>query len=105
MTFARLLLVASSVAGSAVKNMKYTKTFASTDWTSGSTSDTLTIAAATHGKGTDIVAQVWVKNGNDYVASSGYPSVGVSISCASTGDITISTDAGDAFDGKIVILG
>ena len=105
MTFARLLLVASSAAGSAVKKMKYTKTFASTDWTSGGTSDTLTIAAATHGKGTDIVAQVWVKSGSDYIASSGYPSIGVSISCASTGDITISTDAGDAFDGKIVILG
>lgn len=90
--------------GSSVAATPYSDEFVVSDWTAGDSADTLSIAATTHKKGVDITVDVFKKNGSVYEMYSGYPQNGLTVSIDSDGNVTLSTESGDAFDGKIVIL-
>ena len=104
MTLARLLLIANAGGSGSVGKNPYSKTFAFSDWTSDSGTDTLTISAADHGKGAELIADVWTKNGTSYEKYASYPQNGFTVSVDTDGNITLSVATGDAFDGKIVVL-
>ena len=98
--YAKLLLVAKSVAEYAINNARYIKDFASSDFSSG---DNLVVSASEHGRGKKPSADVWRLSGTNYVKSEGYPSDGWLLSVDANGNITLSVDAGNAFSGRIIV--
>ena len=82
--------------------IKYTQTFITTDWTTGATESTLTIAATSHGKGTEpIFVEVWQDNGTEH-AKVGLNNITRN---DTSGDVTITVDnVSGAFNGFVVII-
>lgn len=86
------------------KKSVYTKTFVATtsDWTAISGGYSITIAAATHGMGVDIIARVYLLSDTDYIDShQNYVSNDWKITINATGDIVLTTT--EMFAGKLVV--
>ena len=99
--YAKLLLVSKAAAKSAVESARFVKEFKASDWTAG---DTLSIPASEHGQGTQPAADVWRLDGTSYTKREGYPSDGWSLTVDASGNLTLSTGAGSAFAGRIIVL-
>lgn len=80
---------------------KYVSTFTTASW-SGSGTYTISITAATHGKGTTPMVDVQILSGSNYVKAFNYPGNGYSITIDASGNITLSTNT--TFAGRVIIL-
>lgn len=81
----------------------YEQLFAIADWASANSLYTITIPAATHGKGASYIVGVYEKSGDTYTSSWGaYTDYYWSSTIAANGDLTLTASA--AFDGKVVLV-
>ena len=79
----------------------YYRNFVSGDWSGSNDEYTMSIPAATHGCGSTPLVQVLRLSGSAYQVWEGYPSTGVKVSVAASGNITLSTAT--AFAGRVVV--
>ncbi|MEG1757795.1 MAG: hypothetical protein RR235_04975 [Oscillospiraceae bacterium] len=74
---------------------------AASSWQSSGNGYSITIAAVTHGLGTNLCVDIWASEGSGYAKYYGAPSSGWKATVSSAGDVTLWSSR--KFAGKIVI--